>query len=337
VIPYPACVGWLDRELPGWTRAELDESLRTLRDDLAPNWDFQPEMVSHTWVINPKNGRPDPERSERFMENWGWSRGRSADEFAEYLAYALRALKNAGLPCEGVTSPGGFGSGALEAYARGVLESCRDVFRVEVPNYVKHGREGDPSVAPRVHYASGIGGPDPKCVVQILAGTGDWFGGWDGITAGSVDKFITADGRQGRMVDVIRREEPALMLGHWPGFYGNGDEHGFIILKEVVRRLREHFDNLVWMKVSEVARYWAARELTGIGRTERDLCFTAPLACPAFTLEVAAPPGMRPNLREVARPLDLESGTWARTDRGFIACVDLPKGVSRLEVREGKP
>lgn len=25
VIPYPACVGWLDRDLPGWSKAELRE------------------------------------------------------------------------------------------------------------------------------------------------------------------------------------------------------------------------------------------------------------------------------------------------------------------------
>ena len=27
IVPYPACVGWMDRELPGWTRHELEQSL----------------------------------------------------------------------------------------------------------------------------------------------------------------------------------------------------------------------------------------------------------------------------------------------------------------------
>src|SRR5262245_46814459 len=27
VIPYPSCVGWLDRDLPGWSRRELEESV----------------------------------------------------------------------------------------------------------------------------------------------------------------------------------------------------------------------------------------------------------------------------------------------------------------------
>ena len=29
MVPYPACVGWLDRFLPGWTERELHESLKT--------------------------------------------------------------------------------------------------------------------------------------------------------------------------------------------------------------------------------------------------------------------------------------------------------------------
>ena len=33
----------------------------------------------------------------------------SVDELAAYLAYALRILKNCELPCEGITTPGGFG------------------------------------------------------------------------------------------------------------------------------------------------------------------------------------------------------------------------------------
>ena len=118
LIPYPACVGWLDRDLPGWSRQELNASLELVRSLLAPNWDFHPEMVSHTWVIDIKTGRPYPERSANFMENWGWSTGKSCDELAEYMRYSLAILKNVGLTCEGITTPGGFGIHALPALAQ---------------------------------------------------------------------------------------------------------------------------------------------------------------------------------------------------------------------------
>ncbi len=118
VIPYPACVGWLDRDLPGWSKAELDASIELVRTLLAPNWDIHPEMISHTWVIDTKTGRPYPERTADFMENWGWSAGKSADQLAEYISYALKILKNVGLKCDGITTPGGFGNRALPELAR---------------------------------------------------------------------------------------------------------------------------------------------------------------------------------------------------------------------------
>ena len=108
IVPNPACVGWMDREVPGWTRRQLEDSLKLVRSTIMPNWDIHPEMVTHTWVIDTKTGRPYEERSERYMENFGWSVGKSADELTNYLSYALRILKNAGLHSEGITTPGGF-------------------------------------------------------------------------------------------------------------------------------------------------------------------------------------------------------------------------------------
>jgi len=140
------------------------------------------------------------------------------------------------------------------------------------------------SVAPRVEYASGLDGPDPKCVVSIIGCTGDWFGGWDGLERGSVDKFITEDLKGGRLPQVIDKGEPAILVCHWPGIYFNGEEAGFNILKEVVRRLDARYDNLLWMKQREIARYWAARELTQITNESGRVMLNAPFATPRFTV-----------------------------------------------------
>ncbi|MDH3651522.1 MAG: hypothetical protein OEQ53_17700, partial [Saprospiraceae bacterium] len=51
MVPYPACTGWLNRFIPGWTRKELEESIKIVRDLAQPNWDIHPEMISHTRVI----------------------------------------------------------------------------------------------------------------------------------------------------------------------------------------------------------------------------------------------------------------------------------------------
>ena len=88
---------------------------------MMPNWDIHPEMVTHTRVIDTKTGHPYPDHSLKFMENWEWTTGRSADEIADYMAYALHILKNIGLPCEGITTPGGFGNRALPQLAQATL------------------------------------------------------------------------------------------------------------------------------------------------------------------------------------------------------------------------
>lgn len=345
IVPYPACVGRLDRGVPGWSRAELKASLDLVRTAMLPNWDIHPEMVTHTRVIDLSTGHPYPDDSPRFMENWEWTTGRSADEIAAYMAYALRILKEVGLPCDGVTTPGGFGNRALPQLSQASGEALRDVFRTEIPHYFRHVvDEGDASVAPRVEYVQGLGGTDPRCVVSIIACTGDWTGGWDCSEPVGADRFITADGRRGRLVEVIERGEPAILLAHWTGVYWNGQKRGLEIFREVVRRLHQRYDHLEWMKLSEIARYWAARELTRMEETETGIRFEAPYACPMFTVRSRATlagavrwhggngggtTGLE--LREVARAADLRPGCWRRVPGGVELCVDLPKGASRLE------
>ena len=275
------------------------------------------------------------------MENWGWSQDKSVDELADYMSYALRILKHVGLYCEGITTPGGFGNRNLASLAKATLESCRDVFGVEIPHYFRHLYTDDHSVAPRVEYASDLTGPDPKCVVSIIGCTGDWFGGWDGLTPGSVDRLITEDLKGGRLPEVIDRGEPAVLVCHWPGIYYNGDEVGFKIFREAVRRIHARYDNLLWMKLGEISRYWAARELTLIDKQGSRVTFNAPFGTTRFTVRIKADSpnvpklianGQPVQLRRVKGLLQLESGTWHADGQDVTVCFDLQKGKSALNV-----
>jgi hypothetical protein len=351
VVPYPALVGWVDREMPGWTKRELTQSLDLVRDFMAVDWDIHPEMVTHTWAINTKTGRPYAERTEAFQENWGFSVGKSADELTDYLAYALRILKNAGLYCEGVTTPGGFGSRVMPALSKATLESCRDVYGVSLSHYFRNLYTDGRSVAPVVENARDLDGEDPQAVVSVVGCTGDWFGGWDGLEIGSADQFITADGEQGRLPEVIARGEPAIMVCHWPGIYCNGMRDGFRIFQTVVERLHARYEHLLWMKPSEIARYEAAKQLTSIHRAGEQITLKAPFATGRFTLELAMPKGAAVrgvsvhvegtagtapvpagDLREVEGPLALTEGAWCHHGDRVTVCMDLPRGTSTIEV-----
>lgn len=341
IVPYPACVGRLDRVLPGWTAKELTASIDLVRKVMTPSWDVHPEMITHTRVIDLKTGHPYTDSSERFMENWRWTDGKSVDELTEYLAYALQILKNIELPCEGVTTPGGFGNRVLPELSQATFNACREVYKTEIPHYFRHLYDsGNESVAPRVEYARDLEGSDPKCVVSIIGCTGDWTGGWDNSDELFPDRFITPDLKAGRLVEVIERGEPAVLVCHWTGIYYNGQERGFKVFQEVVKRLESRFEMVRWMKLSEIARYWAAKELTKIERVGEGLRFWAPYACPNFTLKIdKAPQGALTlsngeeavPLREVKSAKDLVKGTWRRAGDGAIACFDLPKGRSNLD------
>ena len=340
VVPYPACTGWVSRFIPGWTKKELEDSLKLIRDLILPDWDIHPEMVSHTRVIDIKTGQPFPYPTPEYMENNEWSQTKSADELAAYQAYALSILKEAGLPCEGLTTPGGYGGRNQDNLALGTMQAVRDVYGSEIPHYFRDAfTEKGKSVAPVVRYPSNLQGNDPKCVVSVIGCTSDWFGGWDGLEPGSVDNFITEDLKSGRMVEVIDSGEPAIMLCHWPGIYFNGEKTGFNILKNIVKRLNQKYNNLVWMKLSEVARYWAARELSTISLTGNTIKIYAPYATPGFTLKLKSAgrhPGLRRNggeIRRFERTDDLKSlknNTWYSDKSGSFLCFDLEKGSSEV-------
>ena len=335
IVPYPACTGWVNQFIPGWTKKELNNSLQLVRDLIVPDWDIHPEMISHTRVIDINTGRPYDYATPDYMENWEWSQQKSADELAAYQAYALQILKDAGLYCDGLTTPGGYGSKNKSNLALSTLEAVRDVFGAEIPHYFRDlYTDKDQSVVPQIYHASGLDGHEPKCVVSIIGCTGDWFGGWDGLVPGSVDKFITQDLKEGRLVDVIDAKEPAIMVCHWPGIYYNGEKIGFNIFKEVVNRIHQKYNHLYWMKLSEISRYWAAKELTTITKNGNSIHLKAPFASPNFTIKVSGKikdpqiknKGNQVPLKRVDRQLDLKENTWVKDKNGGILCFDLKGG-----------
>ena len=275
------------------------------------------------------------------MENAYPQTPRSVDELAAYLAYALRILKNCDLPCEGITTPGGFGGTVPTELSLAVQQAVRDVYGAEIPHYFKYVAEGHESALPRIEQVRDATGDDPCLTVSIYAGTGDWFGGWDGDESPAGDKYCNRDATAGRLVELIRRGEPAIMLCHWPGMYTQGTKAGFTVLQQVVLALEEHLsEETVWMKLSEIARYWASRQLTRITSTGNQHVLQAPFACPQFTLRVphtsqqppvAGTPSTPITLQPVAAPHALRNGTWFReSEMTSVVCFDLPRGETRI-------
>ncbi len=341
IVPNPACVGWMDRELPGWSRRELVDSLKLVRELMVPNWDIHPEMITHTRVIDLKTGRPFDEISPATMENSYPQQKKSVDELAAYLAYALQILKNCDLPCEGVTTPGGFGNLVKPELSLAVHDAVRDVYGTQLPHYFKYVVDGNESTIPKLEHVRNLDSDDPKVTVNVPAGTGDWFGGWDGDRESEPDRYASEDATSGRMVEMITKGEPAVMLCHWPGMYTQGTKAGFKAFQRVVTSLASRFrDETVWMKVSEIARYYTARELTRFTATSDGFKLDAPFGTPGFTLRIARSGIGKPfvttqnvqtrALTEVFSETDLNAGQWLNGKDSQVLCFDLPKGLTSI-------
>ena len=348
LVPYPACVGWLDRELPGWSRTELRASLKLVRDFMTPDWDIHPEMITHTRVIDITTGRPLPQRKDGgyWMENGGWDNGRSLDEIASYIAYALQLIKNLDLPCEGFTTPGGFGNGVKSILSQAAIQAIRGVLSAEIPHYFKYVVSNiNESTQPQVEHAKGIASDTPECVVNIPTCTGDYLGVWDGSapnpTDETIESHVSRDFQSGRLAEVINKGEPACFLTHWPGMYANGTGIAFRTFQGTVRRLNAGFrDRIRWMKLSEIARYWAAKELTAIVNANGKITLNAPFGTPGFTLDLpfhtSAPVVQRgesqTELKKVSSTQQLSNGTWtkANVEGRVIICFKLEKGATTI-------
>ena len=310
VVPYPACVGWLDRELPGWSRRELLASLKLVREVMVPNWDIHPEMISHTRVIDLRTGRPFAEVSPATMENSYPQTHKSVDELAAYIAYALRILKNCELPCEGVTTPGGFGDRVKPEFALAVREAVSDVFAAEVPHYFKYHSGDKETSQPLVEDVADLDTDHPRFVVNVRAATSDWFGSWTGDVPCQGHRYANEDATSGRMVELIQRNEPAIMICHWPGLYNHGTQEGFKQFQRVVLALEGRFGRqTLWMKTGELARYAAARQLTRIECGPGKVTLNAPW--PARDSRSASRP--RPSRRRPGLRTKAGRSRWKRS------------------------
>jgi hypothetical protein len=195
-------------------------------------------------------------------------------------------------------------------------------------------------VEPQLFHVSDLETSNPKCSVHIIGCTDDWFGGWDGLTPGNADLMITQDLRLGRLVEVIDRKEPAILVCHWPGIYYNGEKTGFAIFKEVVSRLHQKYDNLIWMKNSEIARYWAARKLTGVETLKNEIRLKAPFSAENYTLQINRKlksatlknGNSAYQLEREKKILQLKPGFFCPTDDETFIAFDLKKGTTVIEI-----
>jgi hypothetical protein len=334
MVPFPAGVGRIDRGFPGFPPEELKEWLRVAKEIISKNFDLTPEMLTHTRVVDLKTWELTDQ----------WEQGEWVDPpvelLTDYIAAAMQLLKNVGIACEGVTSPGAFGKRKEMAHARAVLDAALRVNGNHRPFYFLNMVDEELPDVP-IRYADKATG---TAIASIIGCAGDWFGA-TGYDESNPDLFITKDLKGGRVPAVLAAERPCILVGHWPCFYVN-DRIGFKVLKEVKQRLDAYDPDgtkTLWMKNSEIGHYWMARELSDLsvrddaGGSGCTVQVTTQFPTDQFTLAVRPSAARRvqvngADLRRVKTQRDFRSGTFLAMGQETFLAFDLQAGETTLSV-----
>jgi len=334
VMPY-TFPETLDQAMRGDRPACIRKLVEKIRKRIAPNFDITPEILTHNAVVDLKDGSlVYPCMAEHL-----WSQTQKEEILAPYIARALQILKDSGLEAPGVTSPTNFGKEVEAEYVRAILHAQQQVNSRSLTWYFLHVDTQSRRLLPQVALMDKA---QRQAVVSIVSGYGDYVidqslknCSREEKIARYADQYLTADGRQGRLADLYHTDSYLIFHHHWWRMMRE-DSLEFDILREVTGRLRRKFgERIQWMRLNDIACYWAASQgmETHIeGKESRfDLRLSSPFPCKDFTISFqtsASPPELKIGesgqawLRQEAQ-VPLKSNSWCiKQDRVYL-CFDL--------------
>jgi hypothetical protein len=259
ILPMPCCLGSIDEKLNRVPQQHLLRFLKIVRDRLAPRFDITPEILTHLTAYRLEKG------GFHHLYEDEWVARASMAEMTDYIALALEILRDVGLPANGVTSPWDTGIRNEPDYARAIGEAQWRIHRRDITWYCLGSKQPrGPSISQR--------NPETgQVVVSIPATTNDPF--WDtqrpmsntcraarAAAKAGVDTLLAADGKNGRIPEVISVDCPVTILTHWQSLHSDGTFAGLWGLDLLLGRLQANYgDDLAWTTCSELAeKTWKA-------------------------------------------------------------------------------
>ncbi|MGD0227232.1 MAG: hypothetical protein ABSF71_33320 [Terriglobia bacterium] len=242
VIPMPSCLGRIDQSLKRVPTDHLTEFLKLVRERIAPRFDITPEFLTHLRAYDLKTG----EYQHIFEDVW-ISRV-PVEEMVEYFVLAFTILKNVGLNATGITSPWDAGIDVEGKYARALAEAQWKVFGRKLTWYFLHGTYWAEPRRCSVEYEDPGRG---QVVVSVPANFADLFWSMDLPTRNkqqqfikeNIDRVVSADGRTGRIRQLMDSGHPLTLLTHWQSLYTQGTGLGLEGLNALMERIQKVFGN----------------------------------------------------------------------------------------------
>jgi len=254
VIPMPSCLGRIDQSLQRVPAEHLANFLKLVRERILPRFDITPEFLTHLRAYDLKSG------SYQHIYEDAWISRAPLEEVVEYFALAFTILNNVGLPATGITSPWVSGIDVEKKYAQALAEAQWKVFRRKLTWYFLHCTSWDTPRPCSIEYEDPGRG---QIVVSVPANTNDIFWSMEQPTRDErlafikegIDRVVSADGRSGRIRELIESGCPVVLVTHWQSLYTQGTGLGLEGLATLAERIQKVFGNsLEWVSCSELAR-----------------------------------------------------------------------------------
>jgi len=323
-------LGRIDKGIEGIPSQKLLEVLSLVKGELMKYFDITPELLTHTLALDIETGTLINE------SEWEWSNKQDLKTLTKYIAHGLQVLRNVGIVASGITCPCDFGKEVEGILAKAILEAEKIVNNITLTWYFLHmqsrriGWDGS-SVNPRLMY---LNEESKEAVVSIISGSAEYINQKTIDSVGPdperlADQWITADGEKGRLAELLKNKAYIIFHIHWYNSHGRDDKVGFFALKELASRIRDLWANkVIWMKCSELARYFTASKTWKAEVAGSRIILSSPFHCPLFTISFAVDREVKyikvngKKLKKKEKP-PLEKCSWtAMGDRVYL-CFNL--------------
>ncbi len=253
IIPMPSCLGRLDQSLKRVPEDHLQDFLQIVRERIQPRFDITPEFLTHLRAYDLKR-----KQYQHIFEDV-WITGATPEEITEYFTLAFTILKNVGLDAPGITSPWVSGIDVEKKYVKSLADAQWQVFNRKLTWYFLYATDwGEPRHC-TVEYHDAERG---QSVVSVPANFADLLWSMEKqpgervqFIKDNIDKVLSADGRTGRIRQVIDSGYPVILLTHWQSLYTQGTGLGLEGLSALAERIQKVFGNSIeWVDITEMAR-----------------------------------------------------------------------------------
>ncbi len=258
VIPMPSCLGRIDQSLKRVPADHLNGFLDIVRGRIAPRFDITPEFLTHMKAYDLKTG------DYRHIYEDVWISRAPVEEIVEYFVLAFTILKNVGLSPTGITSPWTAGIDVEKKYAQALGEAQWKTFRRKLTWYFLYVTSWSQPRRCSVEYEAS---ERDQVVVSVPANSPDIFWSMERSTGAErlqfindgIDRLVSADGRTGRIRQLMDLGFPVVLLTHWQSLYTQGTGLGLEGLNTLLERVQKVFGkSLEWVSCSELARRYVA-------------------------------------------------------------------------------